>query len=243
MSSWGLPCRAGPGAPGHHGGQAGHQRRAGDSCACAPRGESPTPPHLPGKHPGTMGPGSVWASQPHQEKLWGRRVPPTWTPGTQACPGEAQPSYQPTGSLMPPPCVAAVGTHWGLLPRGCLWRAGSLGSWALPQPPVLPVCSPLGLGQAFFGEGGARGGPRLLVPLMGTLGSHPLVPPTGTTVAAIKATGTAPPPPQARALALPHPGVASYPAQGWTQAGPSPAPAHLISPETSRASQSMAVRL
>ena len=63
-----------------------------------------------------------------------------------------------------PTCVAAAGAHWGLLPRGCLWRAGSPGSWALPQPPVLPVCSPLGLGQEFFGEGGARGGPRLLVP-------------------------------------------------------------------------------
>lgn len=174
--------------------------------------------------------------------VWGRRVPPTWTPGTQAHPGEARPSYWPTGSPTPPPCVAAASAHWGLLPRGCLWRAGGLGSWALPQPPVHPVCSPLGLGQAFFGEGGARRGPRLLVPLMGTLGSHPLVPPTGTTVAAIKATGTSPRPRQARALALPHPGMASHPAQGWTQAGPSPAPAHLISPETSRAPQSTAVR-
>lgn len=182
-----------------------------------------------------MGPGSGWGSQPPWEKrLWGRQVQPTWTPATRARAEEAPPSYRPTGSLTPPPCVAAAGAPWGRLPWGWLWRAGGLGSWALPQPPVHPVCSPLGLGQAFFGEGGARGGPRLLVPLMGTLGSHPLVPPTGTTVAAIKATETNPPthPAQARALALTCPGVASHPAQGWSEAIPSPAPAHLISLET-----------
>ena len=189
-----------------------------------------------------MGPRSVWASQPHQEKLWGRRVPPTWTPGTQARPGEAQPSYRPTGSLTPPPVSllqaltgvscpgAASGGQEARVPGRCPNHLSFLSvahwGWARSS-----------LGREEQGEA-----PGFWCPKWGRWGPVPWFHPLAPLWLQSRQLGPPPTPPEPShcpTQGWPH----IQPKAGWTQAGPSPAPAHLISPETSQAPQNTAVRL